>query len=188
MEQIDFDDGLAEMLDSLLNGRLVLLAGAGLSMAAPSCLPSAAELAARAKQRYDAMYGEARPPLAQKIEEQAEFFFDRGELETVYFGNLVDRHAFGGPPNAGHLAAADLLIIRALVCAVTTNVDVLLESAGNAIFGEVSTAIDGTGASALPAVVAPLLKIHGCRVRDPAHMIWAPGQLCAEPVAGRIAR
>jgi len=57
MQEIAINDGLAGALDSLLNSRLAILVGAGLSMAPPSCLPSAAELAAAAKQRYDAMYG-----------------------------------------------------------------------------------------------------------------------------------
>ena len=61
-------------VNSLLNERLALLCGAGLSMAPPSCLPSAAALAARAKQIYDAQYGAARDPLPAGVEEQAEFF------------------------------------------------------------------------------------------------------------------
>ena len=72
MEQISIDEGVTQMLDSLLNGRLVLLAGAGLSIPWPSSLPSAGELAQKAKQRYDAMHGATREPLSGDIESQAE--------------------------------------------------------------------------------------------------------------------
>ncbi|MDZ7802979.1 hypothetical protein [Thiohalophilus sp.] len=87
MQNINFEYGLDIMLDSLLNDRLALLAGAGLSMAPPSCLPSAAHIAAEAKRRYDATYGATRAPLAEGIEEQAEFFFQRGELDTIFIGS-----------------------------------------------------------------------------------------------------
>src|ERR1700741_3497737 len=127
MDQIGFDDGVAHALNSLLNDRLALLAGAGLSMAPPSSLPSAAALAAAAKHKYDAMYGAARAPLAEGVEDQAEFFFQRGELATVYFRTLVDQNAFAGQPNAGHFAVADLLLVRAIQTGVTTNVDTLIE-------------------------------------------------------------
>jgi hypothetical protein len=156
-------------------------------MAPPSCLPSTATLAAAAKQKYDAIYGATRPALAVGIEQQAEFFFQRDELETVYFRTLIDQHAFGGPPNAGHYAVADFLLVHALEAAITTNVDCLIEAAGLALFGEVGAAIDGRAIAALPPQTAPLLKIHGCRVRDPRNMVWAPGQIHAQPVAGRIA-
>jgi hypothetical protein len=117
-------------LDSLLNDRLSVLCGAGLSMAPPSSLPGAAALAARAKCLYDAQYGSAREPLQIGVEEQAEFFFGRGELATVYFRRLIDPNAFAGPPNPGHYAIADLLLVRAIQSAVTTNVDTLIETAG----------------------------------------------------------
>jgi hypothetical protein len=173
-------------LDSLLNDRLSLLCGAGLSMAPPSCLPSAAPLTARAKQIHDAQYGSAREPLAVGVEEQAEFFFKRGELATVYFRSLIDPNAFAGSPNPGHYAIADLLMVRGIQTAVTTNVDTLIETAGQLILGQIGTGIDGNGVAALSPDIAPLLKIHGCRTCDPDNMVWAPGQLDVEPVAGRI--
>ncbi len=187
MQEISFDEGVAVMLNSLLNNRLALLAGAGLSMDAPSCLPSAFDLAAAAKQKYDATHGDTRPPLAMEVEEQAEFFFQRAELESVYFRNLIDQHAFSGPPNPGHYAVADLLLVRGIQAAVTTNVDWLIETAGQYLFGEVGTGVDGHAVAALPPNTSPLLKIHGCRIRDFPNMVWAPGQMGAQPVATRIA-
>jgi hypothetical protein len=187
MQDIPFDDGVAAALDSLLNDRLALLAGAGLSMDPPSSLPSAAAVAAAAKKKYDATYGMSRAALAEGVEAQAEFFFQRNELATVYFRTLIDQNAFAGQPNQGHLAVADLLLVRAIQTAVTTNVDALIETAGQLLFGQVGVGIDGDGVAALPPDTAPLLKIHGCRVKDPNHMIWAPGQLHAEPISDRIA-
>lgn len=185
MEKIDFDKGVADVLDSLLNDRLVLLAGAGLSMSSPSSLPSAAALATSAKQKYEAMYGNTRAPLAADVESQAEFFFQRGELGTVYFRTLVDQNAFAGRPNPGHSAAADLLLVRAIQTAITTNVDTLIETAGQHLFGQVGVGIDRDRVATLPPDVSPLLKIHGCR-SDPDSMVWAPGQLLVGPVADRI--
>ncbi|MFT3669543.1 MAG: hypothetical protein QM795_13415 [Pseudoxanthomonas sp.] len=85
MEQIDFELGIEKALDSLIAERLTLLAGAGLSMAAPSSLPSAHAIAVEAKRRYDAMHGAGRAPLPLAIEDQAEFFFQRDELASVTF-------------------------------------------------------------------------------------------------------
>ena len=156
-------------------------------MAPPSSLPSAADVAAAAKQKYDATYGASRAALAESVEAQAEFFFQRNELVTVYFHTLINQNAFAGQPNQGHFAVADLLLVRAIQTAVTTNVDALIETAGQLLFGHVGAGIDGHGVAALPPDTAPLLKIHGCRVMDPNHMIWAPGQLAAAPISDRIA-
>src|SRR5262249_9048030 len=142
MEELAFNDGVAAALDSLLSDRLTLLVGAGLSMAPPSSLPSAATIAARAKLKYDAIYGATRPPMSAGVEEQAEFFFQRGELATVYFRTLIDQNAFASPPNEGHYAAADLLLVRAIQTAVTTNVDTLIETAGQMLFGQVGVGIE----------------------------------------------
>jgi hypothetical protein len=187
MDEITLAAGLDAALDSLLNNRLVLLAGAGLSMAPPSSLRSAARIADAAKSKYDAIYGETRAPLATAIEEQANFFFRRGELDSVYFLKLIDQHEFSTRPNPGHYAIADLLLIRALQLAVSTNVDTLIEIAGQMLFGEIEAGIDGHSLAELPLNTSPLLKIHGCRLRDRPNMVWAPDQLDSEPVASRIA-
>jgi hypothetical protein len=187
MKEMSFDEGIERALDALVNDRLAVLCGAGLSMAPPSCLPNAAVVASTAKQRYSAFYGATRPPLPDAIEDQAEYFFQRGELATVYFRTLVDFDAFAGRPNAGHYAMADLLLVRCIQTAVTTNVDVLIETAGQYLFGQIGAGIDGDTVALLPPERAPLLKLHGCRVTDPANMVWAPGQLAVEPVSSRIA-
>jgi hypothetical protein len=98
LREIDLDEGIASALDALFADRLAILCGAGLSMASPSNLPSAAQLASQAKRKYDSIYGATRAPLPPSIEEQAEFFFKRGELGTMYLRALIDAHAFAGPP------------------------------------------------------------------------------------------
>lgn len=187
MQQIEFDLGIEKALDSLLTQRLTLLAGAGLSMAAPSSLPSAYTIAAEAKRRYDAMHGASRPPLPSAIEEQAEFFFQRDELASVYFRTLIDQNIFAAPPNEGHYAVADLLLVQGIQTAVTTNVDILVETAGQTLYGQIGSGLDQAQVAALPPNTSPLLKIHGCRQKDPDHMVWAPGQIGAPPVDARIA-
>lgn len=179
-------DAIALALDGILNNRLVLIAGAGLSMAAPSNLPNAAEIAAAAKVEYDARYGGMMSALPAGIEDQAEFFFQKGEL-GVYLNEFVDTDVFAARPNPGHMAVADLLLSRGLQAAVTTNVDVLVETAGQSLLGQVFTGIDGTAVAAPPGGAAPMLKIHGCWVQERKNTVWAPGQLTAPPVVGRIA-
>ncbi|WP_397596716.1 hypothetical protein [Silanimonas sp.] len=180
-------EGVAKALDSIVSQRLALLAGAGLSMAPPSNLPSANAIAAEAKRRHDQTYGASRPPLPAAIEDQAEHFFRRNELASVYFRTLVDQNAFTKPPNAGHHAVADLLLIQCIETAITTNVDPLIECAGINLFGRIGTGLDGVQAAALPPRTSPLLKIHGCIQRDPENTVWAKGQIAVPPVSGRIA-
>jgi hypothetical protein len=186
LREIDLEEGIAAALDALHADRLVVLCGAGLSMAGPSNLPGAAQLAAEAKRKYDSLYGTSRPPLPPGIEEQAELFFQRGELGTFYLRTLIDHHAFAGPPNSGHTAVADLLMVRAIQTAVSTNVDTLIETAGTLLLGQVGAGIDRGGVASLAPDISPLLKIHGCWSSDHDNTVWAPGQLAVEPVASRM--
>ena len=181
MTEISFDEGVDLILDSLLTQRLALLAGAGLSMSSPSNLPSAATLAAIAKQQYAAMYGATRPPLPDGIDEQAEFFFQQGQLATVFLRRLIDSNAFAGPPNAGHSAVADLLLVNGIQTAITTNVDFMIETAGQLLLGHIGAGIDQVAIGGLPPTTAPLLKMHGCRQIDNNTTVWARGQLAVPP-------
>ncbi|MER8899355.1 SIR2 family protein [Mesorhizobium sp. M0676] len=186
MDGIDLQAGVEKALDALFADRLALLCGAGLSMAPPSSVPSAAALAWKAKQKYDSTYGASRPPLAESIDDQAEFFFQRGELVDVYLRTYIDHDAFAGTPNDGHLAAADLLLTGGIGTAVSTNVDTLIEAAGNLLFGHVGVGVTRDKVAALPPGKSPLLKVHGCWT-DPAGTVWAAGQVVAEPIQTRLA-
>src|SRR3546814_13062588 len=139
MQQIDFDTGVQVALDSLLAERLALLAGAGLSMAPPSSLPSAATIAAEAKRKYDAIHGIGRAPLSPAIEHQAEFFFQRGALASVYFRTLIDPHIFPAPPNEGPFAVPAPLLVKGTKTANPTHVDVLMNTTGTNIHGQNKT-------------------------------------------------
>ena len=188
MKQLQFDEGVSLALDSLISQRLAIMCGAGLSMAKPSLVPNAATLAARAKEKYDATYGASRPELPPGIEEQADFFFQKGELATVYLQTYIDHHAFAGPFNEGHVSVADLLLVRGFRLAVSTNVDSMIETAASTLlYGQIGSGIDAIGVAGLPPDISPLLKIHGCWTSDKGNTVWTPTQLDKEPVASRIA-
>ena len=70
-----------------------------------------------------------------------------------------------------------MLFAQAIQTVVTTNVDTLVETAGNELFGQIEAGIDGVAVAALPPDTAPLLKIHGCRHVDWPNTVWAPSQL-----------
>lgn len=74
MDVIDLQTGVDKAIDALFAHRLALLCGAGLSMAEPSRVPSAAALALKAQQSWAAKFGTCRPPLPDKIDDQAELF------------------------------------------------------------------------------------------------------------------
>ena len=186
ISEISFKDGIDKALDALLNDRLALLCGAGLSMAAPSSIPSAAQLAEKAKKKYDATYGTERPPLPVAIDDQAQFFFAKGELYTIYLQGYIDQDAFAAQPNSGHFSIADLMLVRGIRTTVSTNVDTLIETAGNILFGHVSMGVTRDDMVILPDDKAPLLKIHGCW-NDLVSTIWASNQIDEDPIKTRIA-
>ena len=185
MNEINFQTGIEIVLDLLLTDRLAFLCGAGLSMAAPSNIPSAAELAERAKKKYDATYGDSRLALPSTIDEQTQFFFERGELDTVYLRTYVDHDTFAAQPNLGHFAVADLMLICGIKTAVSTNVDTLIEFAGNMLFGQIGVGVSQKGVPKIPVDKSPLLKIHGCWT-NPEETIWAAGQIDKEPIRTNI--
>ncbi len=187
MENKNFEEGVQLAFDAIVEDRLALICGAGLSMADPSKIPSAWSVAASAKQKYDAIYGADAEPLSEDIEEQAEFFHAQGRLSTTYLTKLVDIDTFSAPPNAGHFAVADFLLTKTAQIAVSTNVDALIEFAGDQLYGGIVTATRRDNAAAFYPANAPLLKIHGCWKSDPRQTVWAPSQLQCEPNQSRIA-
>jgi SIR2-like domain len=121
--------------------------------------------------------------LAPSIDEQANFFFNRGELYTVYVRTYIDRNEFSAPPNV--LATADLILNGGITTAMSTNVDTLIETAGNQLFGDVVMGISTAALAALPPNRSPLLKIHGSW-SEPGGTIWAPCQVDVESVRIRL--
>ncbi|MFO1315870.1 MAG: hypothetical protein U1F58_09715 [Burkholderiales bacterium] len=185
MIELPLADAVETALHALLADRLSILAGAGLSMAPPSSLPSAATIASLAKAAYEAKFGPA--PFGDDISEQADHFFRSGELVSLYLRTLVDKDAFAGHPNEGHYAVADLILIGALQTACTTNIDTMIETAGQLLYGHVESGVDANAMALVPAGVTPLLKIHGCRQFDLATTVWSALQLAGPPISDRIA-
>ena len=185
MDEICIRAGIEKVINALIAERLALLCGAGLSMAEPSSLPSAAQLAARAKQKYDAYFGSDREPLPDSIEEQARFFFERGELYTVYLRTYIDPDAFSSMPNLGHCAIADLLLVRGISTALSTNVDTLIETSGSWLNGKIAAGVTRDQVVQAPSGKSPLLKLHGCW-SQPQGTIWATEQTREEPIRSRL--
>ena len=145
-------------------------------MAAPSRLPSAWKLAERAKAVYGLEWS-AKPPVPDDIEAQAEFFFRRNELQTVYLATLIDRHAFAGRPNSGHLAIADLMLSQAIQSVVTTNVDALLRPPGMT-FRPNRSRNRRWGRRRFAARHSADAKIDGCRHVDWPNTVGRRANLC----------
>lgn len=155
MNEISREDGIQKAIDAVFADRLALLCGAGLSMAQPSSIPSAAQLAESAKEQYDARFGPERDPLPESIDDQAHFFFAREELYTVYLRTYIDTHAFSSKPNLGHYAIADLLFVRGISTAVSTNVDMLIENSGNMLNGHIAAGVTRDEVARIHPEVSP---------------------------------
>lgn len=165
------------LLESIELNRLVLICGAGVSMSAPSSLPSAARLAQQSSRRYDSYALPDKLPDAARndLEQLTEFLFRKGE-QNFFIRKLVDWVPFRGAPNRGHFAVADLLTCGAAGIGVTTNYDDLIEQGASQLGeGDFEPSLDGASAS-ITRAHSPLLKIHGC-VHDKDHTLWCQSQL-----------
>lgn len=180
------DDLKHRLLDSIEANRLVIFCGAGLSMAAPSNLPSATALAIECAEKYEVRHG---PTFSQDVkkdlERLAEYFKIRDALYSTFISGLIPRRRFIRDPNAGHIAAADFLTSGVVECLISTNVDVLIEEAAKKL-GEphYQGDIDGNEASTVRDR-KPHLKIHGCLDRDDKNTLWCRSQLKSGPLKTR---
>ncbi len=167
-----------ELLASIDADRLLLICGAGLSMAPPSSTPSARDLAQSCAQKFTSATLQQVPLGADTdLESLADFFLSNPTRRAAFVNKYVDWAQFNGLPNSGHKAVADLLCCRAVEAVVTTNFDPLLESAAEAL-GErdLRPAVDGNGA-ACHHQHATLLKVHGCMRRDRDRILWSRLQI-----------
>jgi hypothetical protein len=174
------------LLDSIEADRLVIFCGAGLSMAPPSNLPSAAELTNICVEKYELETGIRLPVEARAdLEKLAEYFGAREELYSRFISRLVPHRRFVRAPNAGHMAAADFLVSGIVECVVSTNFDFLIEEAAK-VLGEpdYKADIDGDEANTNRGR-KPHLKIHGCLIRDDRNTLWCKSQLGASPLKER---
>ena len=105
-------DVAQQLLGSIEADRLVIFAGAGLSMAPPSTVPSALRLARHTAEKYAETTLSSVPDGAnENLEAQAEFFFANGLLVHLFINRLVDWEPFRRSPNRGHAAVADFLCV-----------------------------------------------------------------------------
>ena len=180
----------ARLLASMEAGRLVILCGAGLSMAPPSSLPSAWSVATNCYDRYVMSIDPACPPgLRGDLEALAEIFARDDTLGSVFIEALVPWESFVRPPNAGHAAVADFLITRMAAGAVSANYDNLIERRAQDYGFDLAASLDGDEATVRARKHAPLLKFHGCSVRERRATVWTASQLTEDAViAARIAK
>ena len=170
-------------------GRLLVVCGAGLSMAAPSNLPSARAVAERCFDKYRL---ESDPncdiSLRSDLEAIAEYFAGMNTLQSVFIEHLVPWPAFVRPSNSGHAAIADFLITRAAIAGISSNYDTLIERRAWDYGSDFRGSLDGDEATVDAVHRGPLLKFHGCSHRDRLSTIWARSQLNEPTIAARIDR
>jgi hypothetical protein len=183
------DPALAtNLLESIAEERLLVLCGAGLSMAAPSSVPSAVGVARICRERYREEVGaELDSSLGDDIEAIARYFF-AGARFPFFLAKLVPWARFNTAPNAGHDALADFLACRAVPAVVTTNFDTLCEVAARDLGEPDFRAIVETDDLPVPTEHGALLKVHGCGSRSRPTTIWCREQLAEPAVRERMER
>jgi len=189
MAEIIDDDLKARILGSIAGNSLVMLCGAGLSMAPPCSISSAKAVAQHCAASYKLKVGLDLPgDIAVNIELLAEYFFVRNELEHILLKQLIDWKEFTRrPPNRGHFAVADLLATKVCPLILSTNLDTMIESAATALGDPDCFPIVVAGDLNLKQDHSPLLKIHGCAARTRHESLWCKQQLDREPLKSRSA-
>ncbi len=188
IEEGTTEAAIASLLDSIAFNRLVVICGAGLSRAAPSQLPSAAQLARTCADTYHRLRGiRLDPPLDFDLEALANYFYDTGQLVDTFIRQLVPNDLTHAAPNVGHFAIADIIITKSCHFVISTNFDDLIESAV-AQMGERGfySSLDGMEAENEARHSVPLLKIHGCWRKQREYTIWTPRQLTTDVIRLRL--
>lgn len=179
----------ARLLASMNAGRLVILCGAGLSMAPPSSLPSAWRVAGMCFDEYRLKIDPLiDPALRDNLEALAEHFVGLNTLKSVFIEHLVPWKEFERPPNPGHAAVADFLITKTVVAGLSSNYDKLIERCAWDYGADFRGSLDGDQATVASHKQAPLLKFHGCSHIDRGSTVWAPSQLHDPTISDRIAK
>lgn len=156
-------DTAIRLMESIAAGRLTVLCGAGLSMAPPSSIPSAAAVATHCAGQYRNCVGTPLDPsLVSDVERMSKWFFDNNRFEPLFIERLVPWSTFHTSPNSGHAAIADFLACGIVQMGVTTNYDRLVESAAQELGEPDFLAITGIGDLARSGAHNPYLKVHGC--------------------------
>jgi hypothetical protein len=173
-----------KILGAIETDTLVFLCGAGLSMAAPSFLPSAASVAQICYDKWQATEA-LGPALRNDVDQLAAHFFGRGDFVSVFIP-LVPWNELAGSPNEGHAAIADLLISRGALATLSANFDTMIERWAAERKVAMRGALDGQEAVNFRVNTNPLIKFHGCMQRDPDHTLWTQGQLAVPEHQSRV--
>ncbi len=167
----------------------MVVCGAGLSMAAPSNLPSARAVAEACFDKYVVAIDPACDlALRENLEAFAEHFSPLGTLKSVFIRELVPWNLFARPPNLGHTAIADFLLTRTAVAALSANYDFLIERCAWDYGAEFHASLDGDHATVQSTKHSPLLKFHGCQNLSPEETVWTKSQLNEPAIAARIGK
>jgi len=174
---------------SIAGNRLILLCGAGLSMAPPSSLPSAQVLAEHCWTRYNKT---ATIPLDNALKNDLEalskYFLNKG-LFNQFINIIVPWDEFDVDFNKGHSAVADFLATDVLQSAISTNYDCLIEHAvhslGKCDFAGCLNPFEVHGGM---NPFHPLHKPHGCcsNYEGKHRTVWCPEQLANDPIKSQI--
>lgn len=173
------------LLGAIESDTLVFLCGAGLSMAAPSYLPSALAVANECYDKYSPVE-ELDPALRDNVDALAGHFYANQEFERIFINRLVPWNKLAGTPNPGHTAIADFLVCRAAAAALSANFDPLIENWAFEKKIAMRGALNGLEAVSFASVSSPLIKFHGCMQRGREQTVWTEGQLTEPEIAARI--
>lgn len=168
-------------LAAIESDSLVLLCGAGLSAPLPSGLPSAVRIARICYDRWKDVET-LDPALRDDLDSLAGHFHDAGSLAK--FIRLAPWEELLGQPNRGHAAIADLLVSRGAHAALSANFDTMIEQWAWELKAEMTGAITGQEAASLTKT-SPLVKFHGCRLRQ-SETLWSHRQLNDALVKSRL--
>lgn len=174
------------LIGSIEAGRLMLVCGAGLSMAQPSALPSAVAVSEACFDKYALSVPGLDAGLRGNLEALAEHFAGMKTLVPVFIRTLVPWDRFNKPTNAGHRAVADFLLTGASPAALSSNYDTLIEDSARRMGADFRASLDGDEARVHRTQYAPLLKVHGCMMLDRDETVWVKSQLGAGKIKARI--
>jgi hypothetical protein len=180
---------LTRLLGSVEANRLVLLCGAGLSVAPPSLLMSAVKVSEVCYDKYQATKP-LPPELRQDLNALAGHFYSQSpeEFESVFLGSLVPWNELVGEPNAGHAAVADFLTSKVATAVLSANIDTLIEQWAISLKNAMRGALTGQEAVS-PGFIrdaTPLLKFHGCLNLSREKTLWTVGQLNEPTIKRRV--
>lgn len=171
-------------LGAIETDALVFLCGAGLSVAAPSSLPSAVRVSQICYDKWQPNES-LDPTLRDDVGRLAGHFHARGDLKKVFI-KLVPWNELVGEPNIGHATIADFLISRAAHGALSANFDPMIESWASERKIAMQGALTGQEAVEFTNNTNPLVKFHGCLQRARNTTLWTQAQLADSDIQGRI--